>query len=555
MEKTKNVSIDELLESGDAVEMTHNEVLDLLPPEEEPKSIMMPDDSAYQALFDRIDAENAAVHEQYTDSIMEEMLEKELEDDDSEAVADLAAGANKDDDDIYEDLNIEASYTSVDTGIDAIMDDKPMKEVGPEMEPEVKRVVKVEEPTVEPVVKKAEDTVTVTEEVVIKPVQEPVPEPRITSSPEPITSDIVDDDLDIDEDAAKAEVEKAVKADEERLQNIRKAVSATINPIKNPISLETFKINSKVKKTPSSILKKTLIKNHATWINSGTAKSIVMTEFTGPELIKINRHLMPEYGKSTALGNMLKIMYDHVQSPKASSVNEWAKTTLLTDLDDIFFTIFAATYGTSCLSYYDCPKCKHSWMAEGLTLKDYYNILNEEKFKAAVNRRLAKDEVDVIEETLVQVTDDLVFGIKPITLWNAFHELPIVETISDELELLFQIEDIYAINRETNSLEGVDFKTYPDPDKTIRAKYKYINKFVDSLSPDQIGVLGAAINEMNSNFEQLVQYKIPGTICPECGTHIDEETIVKSTEDSQNPIPMSAETLLFIRHQLGITRA
>lgn len=548
MEKTKNVSIDELLESGDAVEMTHTEVRDLLPPEEEPQSLMMPDDSAYQRLFDRIDAENAAVHEEYTNSIMEEMLEKELENDDSVAVADLAVKSDNEDDDILNDLNVEASYNSVDTGIDAIMDDKPMKDVGPEMEPEVKRVVK-----------KAEDTVAVAEEVTIKPIQEPqpesvLPEPEIVASPEePIVDDIVEDDIDVDkEEEDRAE---AIKAGQERLENIKKAVTATINPIKNPISLETFKINSKVKKTPSSILKKTLIKNHATWINSGTMKSIVMTEFTGPELIKINRQFMPEYGRATWLGNMLKIIYDHVQSPKPMSVNEWAKTTLLTDLDDIFFTVFAATYGTSCLSYYDCPKCKHSWMAEGLTLKDYYNVLNEEKFKAAVNRRLSKDEVENIEVTLVQVTDDLVFGIKPITLWNAFHELPIVETISDEIEMLFQIDDIYAINRETNSLEGVDFKTYPDPDKTIRARYKYIGKFVDSLSPDQVGVLGAAINEMNSKYEQLVQYKIPATICPECGTHIDEETIIKTTEQLAEPLPMSAEVLLFIRHQLGITRA
>lgn len=549
MDKTKkNVSINDLIENGDAVEMSHDEVRNLFPAEEEPEQLLQPTDDMYDRLIKRIDAENAAVHEEYLESALEEELMNNESSDDSETERRIHDSVE-----IEDDIDIKPiSYNSIDMGLDILMDktddENSMTDVGPDMEPEVKRVVKVEEETIpEP-------------QPMVDPI--PQPEPIPESIPEPVEEEIPptpavpsvveEDDIDLDlEDENKDGIsDDERKEAEERLKRLQEEVSKKIKPVKNPIPLNTFKINHKVKRTPSSIFKKALIKNHATWITSGSKKSITITEFTGPEILKINRSLVPEVGRLTWYGNMLNTIYSHIQSSKPKSVNEWAKTTLVSDLDDIYFAIYAATYGTSNINYYDCDKCKHAWMSDSMALNKFYKVKDEDKFKTALATNVSSSTANEIEVTLVQVTDDLVFAIRPMTLWNVFHELPIIgDTSYENIDILIQIETIYAINMEDSSLEEIDFKSYPDPDKTIKARYKYMDKFVNSLKPDQVALLVAAITEMNAKYETLVDYIIPETICPECGSHIDaQETTVDNS-------PISGELLLFMRHQLGAMRS
>ena len=556
MDKTKkNVSISELIENGDAVEMSHDEVRNLFPAEEEPEQLLQPTDDMYDRLIKRIDAENAAVHEEYLESALEEELMNNESSDDSETERRIHDSVE-----IEDDIDIKpVSYNSIDMGLDILMDktddEKSMTDVGPDMEPEVKRVVKVEE--------EIPPTPTIPEPM-LDPVPQPEPMPETIPQPEPevveeeipptptLPNVLEEDDIDLDLDDENKDgiSDDERKEAEERLKRLQEEVSKKIKPVKNPIPLNTFKINHKVKRTPSSIFKKALIKNHATWITSGSKRSITITEFTGPEILKINRSLVPEVGRLTWYSNMLNIMYSHIQSSKPKSVNEWAKTTLVSDLDDIYFAIYAATYGTSNINYYDCDKCKHAWMSDSMPLNKFYKVKDEDKFKNALANNVSSSTANEIEVTLVQVTDDLVFAIRPMTLWNVFHELPIIgDTSYENIDILIQIETIYAINMQDSSLEEIDFKSYPDPDKTIKARYKYVDKFVNSLKPDQVALLVAAITEMNAKYETLVDYIIPETICPECGSHIDAQ------ETAADNSPISGELLLFMRHQLGAMRS
>lgn len=558
MDKTKkNVSISELIENGDAVEMSHDEVRNLFPAEEEPEQLLQPTEDMYTRLINRIDAENAAVHEEYLESALEEELMNNESSDDSETERRIHDSVE-----IEDDIDIKpVSYNSIDMGLDILMDktddEKSMTDVGPDMEPEVKRVVKVEEeipptPTLPNVVE--EESAPVEEIPPTPTLPEPMPEPvEEEIPPTPTLPNVLEEDdidLDLDDENKDGISDDERKEAEERLKRLQEEVSKKIKPVKNPIPLNTFKINHKVKRTPSSIFKKALIKNHATWITSGSKRSITITEFTGPEILKINRSLVPEVGRLTWYSNMLNIMYSHIQSSKPKSVNEWAKTTLVSDLDDIYFAIYAATYGTSNINYYDCDKCKHAWMSDSMPLNKFYKVKDEDKFKNALANNVSSSTANEIEVTLVQVTDDLVFAIRPMTLWNVFHELPIIgDTSYENIDILIQIETIYAINMQDSSLEEIDFKSYPDPDKTIKARYKYVDKFVNSLKPDQVALLVAAITEMNAKYETLVDYIIPETICPECGSHIDAQ------ETAADNSPISGELLLFMRHQLGAMRS
>ena len=559
MDKTKkNVSISELIENGDAVEMSHDEVRNLFPAEEEPEQLLQPTDDMYDRLIKRIDAENAAVHEEYLESALEEELMNNEGSDDSETERRIHDSVE-----IEDDIDIKPiSYNSIDMGLDILMDktddENSMTDVGPDMEPEVKRVVKVEE---EPIPESKPELVLETEtkleskpepipEIEFIPVPVPVEEETSPTPAVPSASEEDDIDLDLEDETKDGISDDERKEAEERLKRLQEEVSKKIKPVKNPIPLNTFKINHKVKRTPSSIFKKALIKNHATWITSGSKKSITITEFTGPEILKINRSLVPEVGRLTWYGNMLNTIYSHIQSSKPKSVNEWAKTTLVSDLDDIYFAIYAATYGTSNINYYDCDKCKHAWMSDSMPLNKFYKVKDEAKFKNALANNVSSSTANEIEVTLVQVTDDLVFAIRPMTLWNVFHELPIIgDTSYENIDILIQIETIYAINMQDSSLEEIDFKSYPDPDKTIKARYKYVDKFVNSLKPDQVALLVAAITEMNAKYETLVDYIIPETICPECGSHIDAQ------ETAADNSPISGELLLFMRHQLGAMRS
>lgn len=105
------------------------------------------------------------------------------------------------------------------------------------------------------------------------------------------------------------------------------------------------------------------------------------------------------------------------------------------------------------------------------------------------------------------------------------------------------IDSIYYINGNTNELEEIEFKSFNNPEKRTKAKYRQLKKFLDALTSDQTANLTKAINEIieESNNQALATYQLPGGVCPKCGNKIE-------------PTTMSADELLFIRLQLGNMR-
>lgn len=549
-------------------------------PEEVTGSVIAPTEDMFDNLMNRVSAENEMVHNivNAKDSAAEVFGEVELNEIDNSEInprgKDLELGVNFMDyqgdemktNEKKEEVKVESNE---DIGLDLLIDSedtvKENVKVTPviesnvieddSMKPEKDTMIKFEEnkaiesEKVEELDEIDRDLENLANEEPVKPeVKEEVKD----EEPEVLSKEEIDEDLLAELDDEK-NIEKAMKEldeeDDKILKKIREEVSTKIKAINNPIDISTYTFSKKVKKTPNIMLKKAISSNHFTWLQSESQKPVVVTELTGTELINININNKPESMSEYAFTlQFLNTIYKHIQSPKAGSMNEWAKATPSTDLDDFFFAIYGAVYGKANHMFYSCDNtdCNNAWMTESISMRKLFKTENEEKVKSILNSTVTKAQSESIKVVSVQVSDDWVFTIKIPSIYNVYIESGMLtqddhEKFGNVLPTLFCIDSIYYINKEEKSLEELEFKHYDTPEKTTRYRYRLLYKALGTLSPDQESILDAAIFKLNESREKLITYVIPEVTCEKCGQVIPEREI-------------TAQELLFTRHQFGAMR-
>ena len=178
-------------------------------------------------------------------------------------------------------------------------------------------------------------------------------------------------------------------------------------------------------------------------------------------------------------------------------------------------------------------------------LKSIYKI-KDDKAKELVEDLLTKDTTSESNEypvELIQVSDDYVVGLKEASVYNMIFENAILDEkfttkYSDLLSVMAFIDGIYVIDYESNELRPIEVKTYPQNIvKNIKSKISTYSRILKTLTSDQLNQFNTLIRAIQDRHDE-VSYVLPSTTCPKCGKEIEET-------------PMSAENLLFTRHQLG----
>ena len=323
-------------------------------------------------------------------------------------------------------------------------------------------------------------------------------------------------------------------------------VRSNIKPIANVVDLSSYKVSKRYAtagKALTVVNKQAL--HTAKWILPATGQSIIMSSFKGTEIdILANRR----QGQTDLMRNeeILKLFYNHVESPKPATWKDWAKTVLYDDLSHLYFAVYIACFAKSNFVPFECEKDKHQFMqpADIMSMVKYKNTEVEEYCKKLYNK---DPDSTAIMAVLEQVSDDVAIAFRKPTLWNVLIEdmyLPdkVRSELSDIVAIFRHVEDMYIINRDTHEIETVDTK--PDPTnitKTLKNRFKVYYDILKSLSSDQLNAITPIMSKLHDQIDG-VRYQYPEVTCPKCGHIIKTELM--------QPID-----ILFTRHRLQIILA
>ena len=347
---------------------------------------------------------------------------------------------------------------------------------------------------------------------------------------------------DIDEDLDK-ELDGEKISDEDIFNNFKESIKEKISPIKKKINLKNFKINSKPI-SPSKIHMTISDISVADYVLPNANRVITMSALSGPEMLRMNPERSSR-NRINTLREIYNILYRHVESAKPSTFDEWLKTVRFSDLDHIYFCAYKATFSGSNFMNYECgnEKCRHAFI-EDKSFDDLIVYDNDEiKEKMQNLLRSGNDSIPENEIVLNQISDNFVVGLRNPTIYNVVMETAtlsesFLEKYEELIDVIAYIDSVYMIDEETQSLNLIDMK-YDEKDiaKSTARRIKIIADILKTLSSDSYYELRYNITNTFPNINSI-HYRIPGTKCPKCGREIDA-------------IPLEAQQLLFMRHQLG----
>lgn len=346
-------------------------------------------------------------------------------------------------------------------------------------------------------------------------------------------------DDDIEEDKSEEEEEM------ETIRSIQKASIGKFQPIKDPVDISSFVI-SKKHVSANRIVENT-IETEATidWVLLTTGVKITMKEFKGYEIEMLSTSNQSGKTRFKMYQDIYKLIYDHVVDENKVPFDVWLKSIKFTDLNDLYFAIYKASFLGANTVPYSCYKrtCNHVFMAE-YPLEDmvkYKDDSVKERVEEILNGEFTLDGTEDVE--VIAISENFAVGLKNPSLYNVIFETSLLdekftEKYSDFLAFMSYIDEIYYIDKETKELVAID-TSISDPRNTVKALKNRImqySKIFRTLSGDQLMNFRASLQKFGRNYE-LIDYVIPSATCPKCGTQIKEQI----TEP---------EVMLFTRQQL-----
>ena len=359
-----------------------------------------------------------------------------------------------------------------------------------------------------------------------------------------------EDDIDISEFEEDDSDDESEDQEDQRkmLKEMQTQISDVIKPFNNTIDLKSFRIATKPK-SAQKILEEVDKGPTATWVLLDSKTPFTCSALGAVEIENLDPNKTnSQNGRINALKQMYGTLFSHYESPnKPSSLEEWVKSISYSDQDNLIFGYYKATFGLSNLITYACDKCKEVKI-KNVPIEDCIKYKDEDT-KEEVEKILKYGDPThkgEIISTLVQVSDKLAVSIKNPSIYNIVFEFGILDSeftnkFADVLGTVGYIEDIYEIDARNGLLIPIKVKEDPkNITKSVKRRIRAKVQILRTLTPDQYNILTGTIANISRNAERIT-YCQPEYTCEKCGNKISETT-------------MSAQELLFIRHQLALIK-
>lgn len=356
-----------------------------------------------------------------------------------------------------------------------------------------------------------------------------------------------DDDLKaLDEEVEVSGEDEVTK---KRLELLKQSINSKIRPIAKKFDISMFTI-SKEPVTVNSSIKRAEIASpvkYGDWVLMGSERPVKMRSFKGTELeilvtdrnSRNNIQLVREqYG----------LLYNHIEDPyKPIDLDAWAKSTAVTDIDNLYACAYRATFEGVNFLPYDCqnPKCNHSFVTDSVPFMDLVKFKDEKakkKFDSIFSKAPAKSN-NSFKVDITPVSDTYAFGLKMPSIYdvvfvNAMLDNDFKEKYRDMLGIIPYIDKMYYIDTANSRLNPINIKEYRDNVvKSTKAKIITLSKIIKELTSDQYNLLKIYTNAITEE-DSGMSYKLPSVTCEKCKSEIPESEY-------------SASQLLFLRHHLA----
>lgn len=300
----------------------------------------------------------------------------------------------------------------------------------------------------------------------------------------------------------------------------------------------------------NNALKVANIDKTADWALYYTGVPLSMRTFSGDEIAKIV-DLFSEVNRPNqrntmnALSQLYSTVFNHITSPKPATWEQWLKSVNFKDINNIFFTMYKASYnGTNFLTR-ECTECGEIFLTDNVDMQDMVEYKDETVAKHTSNIIDSKEynSTGVFPETIVPISDSYAVGFREPNLYSTLMENEIkdqrfVEKYRDTLALLPYIETMYVIDYENQTYRPIAYKTFPNnPEKTMKAKVITYAAIINTLSSDDYYFFEEKFSDFVSDKMDEIKFQIPECTCPKCNKQIAKRE-------------MDPVSLVFMRHRL-----
>lgn len=367
-----------------------------------------------------------------------------------------------------------------------------------------------------------------------------------------------DESIDSLEDSANDEMTEEERKDE--FNKLQKAVREYIAPPE--IDISQFKIAN----TPLSI-NKAMSRISASdpgfstskdTVLFNTGKTIAMTPLTGSEIVALSNE---SYGsKLEVYRKTFNIMYNHTVGINKTEMpfTKWLKSIDASDISQLYFGLYNATFADSNYIGYQCPECKTYFMVKK-SMSDMYSFSEDADPKLVKRFNDIKEHGEVEDNFASRVrsyalSSKYIIEIHPRSLFNILELEYLDDTVKKKYASILQpmsyISKIYYVEENTHTLRPIDMK--PDRNSiinTIKNKCVVMYKLISSITTDEYAMLSgilASYGVKEVEAADLIEYHIPET---DCTGEFKDGTKCTHHFDKNVTVPYQ---LLFTRHQLAL---
>ena len=342
------------------------------------------------------------------------------------------------------------------------------------------------------------------------------------------------------------EVETNTTPDEdEQIDYLKNLISEKLNPVSKKLNIKGFTIAKRG--TTSNNILATDAAAMAKWVLPSTGIVFQLREISGANLENIRSHIEATNGTQDLRG-ALRIIFDHIVSPKPENFETWLKSIAFADYDHLFFGAYIASFSEANYLPVDCrnPVCRKSYLTENIPIMDMVKFNNSES--EAKFWDLYKSDVvnanGLYHTEIIPMTDKFAIAFREPSLYsivveNNYFNDEFIRRYGQSVAYSPYIDNIYYIDVQNQTLIPIDHKTYANNiARTARSKVQRFDKILNTFNADQHAIIAAYINKINERVDWFT-YQIPETTCPHCG-----QINTGSSEQAAN--------LVFTRNRLAV---
>lgn len=364
-----------------------------------------------------------------------------------------------------------------------------------------------------------------------------------------LTRSVMSIPVEEDEEDSTVSISSDDETSEEDIQEteilLKSMIKEKIAPVSKKLDISSFTVAKKAV-TSNNIFQATQAAV-AKWVLPTTGIVVSMREMSGADLEKLREFMVDNNNPDMRRG--LRIVYDHIVSPKPQSYEQWLKTIALADFEHLFMAVHIASFGEANYIPLDCtnPACGKPYLTDSIKILDMVKFKDDEskaKFWDLYNSD-AYESKGLYTTEIVPMSDNFAIGFKEPSLYDVYIESSYYspqfqEKYSTTINFLPYIDAMYVIDKANRSLVPIGWTTFENNlSKTFRSKVMKYDKVLGTLSSDQHVILNTYATKISERTNWFT-YQIPATTCIHCG---HEHAVV----ENQNP-----SSLVFLRNRLTL---